>query len=73
MKIKLSTYGIPSRMRCMGHVAHMGEERKVYRVLVAKSKGKRQLERQRCKWKDGIRMDLREIGWGCRVDSVGSG
>jgi hypothetical protein len=21
----------------------------------------------------GIRMDFREIGWGCRVDSVGSG
>jgi hypothetical protein len=51
----------------------MGEERKVYRVLVAKPKGKRQLGRQRCKWEDGIRMDLREIGWGCGVYSVGSG
>jgi hypothetical protein len=26
------------------------------------------------RWEDGIRMDLREIGWGeCRLDPVGSG
>jgi hypothetical protein len=42
----------------------MGEERNVYRVLMGKPDGKRPLERQRCRWKDGIRMDLREIGWG---------
>jgi hypothetical protein len=35
--------------------------------------GKRQRERPRRRWKDGIIMDLGEIGWGCRVDSVGSG
>jgi hypothetical protein len=40
----------------------MGEERKVYRVLVGKPEGKRPLERPRRTWKDGIRMDLREIG-----------
>jgi hypothetical protein len=27
-------------------------------------KEKRQLERPRCRWKYGIKMDLREIGWG---------
>jgi hypothetical protein len=42
----------------------MGEERKVYRVLMGKPKGKRPLERPRRRWEDGIRMDLREIGWG---------
>jgi hypothetical protein len=42
----------------------MGEERKVYRVLVGKAEGKRPLGRPWCKWEDGIRMDLREIGWG---------
>jgi hypothetical protein len=42
----------------------MGEERKVYKVLVGKPEGKRPLGRQRCRWKDGIRMDLREIDWG---------
>jgi hypothetical protein len=39
-----------------------GERRKVYKVLVGKSEGKRPLERPRRRWKDGIRMDLREIG-----------
>jgi hypothetical protein len=42
----------------------MGEERKVYKVLVGKPKGKRPLGRPRRRWKDGIRMDLREIGLG---------
>jgi hypothetical protein len=40
----------------------MGEERKVYKVLVGKPKGKRQLGRPRRRWEDGIIMDLREIG-----------
>ena len=31
------------RMRLAGHVAHMGEERGVYRVLVGKPEGKRPL------------------------------
>jgi hypothetical protein len=52
------------RMRWAGRVAHMGEWRKVYRVLVGKPKGKRPLGRPRHIWEDGIRMDLREIGWG---------
>jgi hypothetical protein len=47
-----------------GHVARMGEERKVYRVLVRKSEGKRPLGRPSHRWEDRIRMDLREIGWG---------
>jgi hypothetical protein len=43
----------------------MGEERKVYRVLVDKPEGKRPLGRPRRRWEDGIRMVLREIGLGC--------
>jgi hypothetical protein len=39
-------------------------ERNVYRVLMEKPEGKRPLGRQRHRWEDGIRMDLREIGWG---------
>jgi hypothetical protein len=42
----------------------MGEERKVYRVLVGKPEGKRRLGRPRHRWEDWIRMDLGEIGWG---------
>jgi hypothetical protein len=40
----------------------MGEERKVYKVLVGKPEGKRPLEIPRRRWEDGIRMDLREMG-----------
>jgi hypothetical protein len=40
----------------------MGEERKVYKVLVGKPEGKSPLGRPRRGWEDGIRMDLREIG-----------
>jgi hypothetical protein len=40
----------------------MGQERKVYKVLVGKPEGKRPLGRPRRRWEDGIRMDLREIG-----------
>jgi hypothetical protein len=34
-------------MRLEGHVAHMGEGRNVYRVLMGKPGGKRPLERPR--------------------------
>jgi len=52
------------RMRWAGHVARMGEERGVYRVLVGKPEGKRQLGRPRRRWVDNIRMDLQEVGCG---------
>jgi hypothetical protein len=42
----------------------MGEERKVYKVLVGKPEGKRLLRRPRRRWENGIRMDLRKTGWG---------
>jgi hypothetical protein len=62
------------QMRWAGHVALMGEERKVYKVLVRKPEGKRPLERPRRRWEDGIRMDLRENGLGGGgLDSTGSG
>jgi hypothetical protein len=41
-----------------------GRERKVYKILVRKPEGKRPLKRPRRGREDGIRMDLREIGWG---------
>jgi hypothetical protein len=43
----------------------MGEGRAVYRVLVGKPEGKRQLGRPRRRWEDNIRMDLQEVGCGC--------
>ena len=52
------------RMRWAGHVARMGEERGVYRVLLGKPEGKRPLGRPRRRWVDNIRMDLQEVGCG---------
>ena len=52
------------RMRWAGHVARMGEERGVYRVLVGKPEGKRPLGSPRHGWVDNIRMDLQEVGCG---------
>jgi hypothetical protein len=51
------------KMRWAGHVARMEEESNVYRGLMGKPEGKRLLGRSRRRWEDGIRMDLREIGW----------
>jgi hypothetical protein len=56
---------IKSRMRWAGHVACMGEERGVQRVLVGKPDGKRPLRRPRHRWEDNIKMDLQEVGGGC--------
>jgi hypothetical protein len=42
----------------------MAEERKVDKVLVVKPEGRRPLGIPRRRWKDGIRMDLRETGCG---------
>jgi hypothetical protein len=50
------------RMRWAGHVARMGENRNVYRLLVGKPEGKAPLGRPRRRWMDNIKMDLLEIG-----------
>jgi hypothetical protein len=50
------------RMRWAGHVAHMGEGRGVYRVLVRRPEGKRPLGRPRHKWEDNIKFNLSETG-----------
>jgi hypothetical protein len=41
----------------------MGEMRNAYKILVAKPDRKIPLGRPRRRWKDNIRMDLREIGY----------
>ena len=52
------------RMSWAGHVARMGEDRGVDRVLVGKPEGKRPLGRPRRRWEDNIQMDLLEVGGG---------
>jgi hypothetical protein len=51
----------------------MGEEIKMYKVLMGKPEGKRPLGRPGRRWKGGIRMDLRETGLGGGLDSTVSG
>jgi len=34
-----------------------------YRILVGKHEGKRQLGRPRRRWKDNIKVDIKEVGW----------
>ncbi|KAJ4427740.1 hypothetical protein ANN_25393 [Periplaneta americana] len=51
------------RLRWAGHVAHMGESRNAYGVLVGRPEGKRPLGRPRRRWEDNIKMDLREVGY----------
>jgi hypothetical protein len=49
------------RMRWVGHVARVGQRRRVYRVLVGKTEGKRPLGRPRRRWEDNIKVDLEEV------------
>jgi hypothetical protein len=52
------------RKKWARHVARMGEGRKGYKVLVGKHKENRRHGKRRRRWEDGIKMDLRETGWG---------
>jgi hypothetical protein len=52
------------RMRWAGHVAHMGEKRGAYGILVGRPEGRRPLGRPRHRWENNIKMDLQEVGWG---------
>jgi hypothetical protein len=67
-------------MRWAGHVARMGEDRGVHRVLVVKGEGKSPLERPRRRWEDDIKMDLHKVGrgvvgtgWSCLRIGTGGG
>jgi hypothetical protein len=51
-------------LRWAGHVAHMGERRGVYRILVGKPEGKRPHERPRRRCEDNIKIDPQEVGRG---------
>jgi hypothetical protein len=42
----------------------LGEERKVYKILVGKPEGKTPIARPRRRWENGIGLYLRQIGLG---------
>jgi len=52
-------------MRWAGHVAHMGEMKNAYSILLGKPEGKRPLGRPRHRWEDSI------VGR-CGLDSSGT-
>ena len=52
------------RMRWARHVAGMGDRRGAYRVLMRKPGGKRPFENPSFRWKNNIKMDFQEVGWG---------
>jgi hypothetical protein len=56
---------IEIKVRWAGYVAHMGEERGMYKVLVGKPERKRLFRGPRHRWEDNIKTDLQEVG--CRV------
>ena len=47
-----------------GHVAHMGERRGIYRVLMGKLEGKRPLGRPKVRWEDNMNVNLQEVECG---------
>jgi hypothetical protein len=47
-----------------GACSKYGDSRGVYRVLVGKPEGKRELGRPRRRWDNNINMALQEVGWG---------
>jgi hypothetical protein len=51
-------------VRWAEHVARMGEDRGVHRVLVGKPEGKRPLGRPRHRWEDNIKQDPQEVRCG---------
>jgi hypothetical protein len=53
---------IKSEDRCAGRGARMGERRSACTVLMRKPEGRTQRGRPRRRWKDNIKMDLRDVG-----------
>jgi hypothetical protein len=49
-------------------VARMGDGRGAYRILVGRPGRRRPLGRPRRRWKDNIKVDLQEVGWGHGLD-----
>jgi hypothetical protein len=50
-------------MGWVGRVERKEERRDAYSVLAGRPEGKRPLGIPRHRWKDNIKMDLKEVGW----------
>jgi hypothetical protein len=58
------------RMRWVGHIAHMGEMRNAYKIMVGKPKGKKPFGRRRHKWENNVRWILEEKGEKVRTGCI---
>jgi hypothetical protein len=50
-------------MRLAGHIAQMNTMRNAYKILVGEPEGKRSLGRCRRRWRDNIKMGIKNVGW----------
>ena len=50
------------RIRCAGHVAHVGNIINVYKGMVRRPQRKIKLGRPRHRWDNNIKVDLKEVG-----------
>ena len=57
------------RLRWAGHAARVEEDRSAFKILTGKLTAKKSLGRNRRRWEDHIRMDLKEIGINTRFGS----
>jgi hypothetical protein len=58
-------------LRWEGYVARMGYRKGAYRALVGKPEGRRPLRKHKRKREGNIKIDLREVGGGHRLDRYG--
>jgi hypothetical protein len=59
-------------MRWAGNVARMDDSRGAYRILVGRFDEKIPLAKLSRRWKNNIKGDLKEVGWGHGFDWSGS-
>ena len=52
-----------SRIRWAGHVARMGDERRVHKILLGKPEGMRPRGRLKIRWEDNIIRDLKKVDY----------
>jgi hypothetical protein len=56
------TYIKINRLRWAGHVIRLEEQNPARRVLVAIVEGRRQRDRPKLRWEDGVKEDARKMG-----------
>lgn len=60
-------------LKWAGYVTHTGEKRNTHRVLVEKHDVKTSLQGPMYRWEYSIKINFKEVMWGCGAGSSGSG